>query len=420
MGTIYAEATPPGRGGVSIVRVSGPLAHQLLRDLTGSELVARQLTHLTLRDGAEVIDAAMAVRFDAGASFTGEDSGEFHVHGAPAVVIRLLAALHSRGARLAEPGEFTRRAFINGRIDLTEIEGLADLLAADTEAQRKQAMRLASGELRDRANVWRDRLIRAGALLTAEIDFPDEDVPDARDPLVAELIQQTRHDIADVLAAAPLAEQLKRGFEVAIVGEPNVGKSSLLNAIARRSVALVSDIAGTTRDVIEFRTDLHGLPVTFLDMAGLRDTDDQLEAMGVAAARSRAAAADLRVHLLIDGGRSDVDLRAGDIQVWSKGDLHPDRSRAVSAVTGAGVDELLSDIFTELRDRVGSGGLATNERQVQALSTAESALRIPADAPAEIAADDLRSAVQALAKLIGKVEVDDYLDAVFSQFCIGK
>lgn len=420
MDTIYAEATPPGRGGVSIVRVSGPLSHQLLRELTGTELVARQLTHSTLRDGAEVIDDAMAVRFDKGSSFTGEDSAEFHVHGAPAVVTRLFAALHSRGGRLAEPGEFTRRAFLNGRMDLTEVEGLADLLAADTEAQRKQAMRLASGELRDRADIWRERLIRAGALLTAEIDFPDEDVPDGRDPEVADLIRQTRQDIADVLAAAPLAEQLKRGFQVAIVGEPNVGKSSLLNAIARRSVALVSDIAGTTRDVIEFRTDLYGLPVTFLDMAGLRETDDPLEAMGVAAARRRAEASDLRVHLLSDNGGSDIAFRDGDIKVQSKSDLHSGQHRAVSSVTGAGIDELLSDVFNELRDRVGSGGLATHERQVQSLGVAESALRIPPDAAAEIAADDLRTAMQALAKLIGKVEVDDYLDAVFSQFCIGK
>lgn len=420
MDTIYAEATPPGRGGVSIVRVSGPLAHQLLRDLTGTEPEARRLTRCTLRDAGEAIDDAMAVRFDAGSSFTGEDSAEFHVHGAPAVVTRLSAALQSRGARLAEPGEFTRRAFTNGRMDLTEVEGLADLLAAETEAQRKQAMRVATGELRAHAEIWRDRLIQAGALLTAEIDFPDEDVPDRRDPRVAQLIQQTRLDIAEVVASAPLAEQLKRGFEVAIVGEPNVGKSSLLNAIARRSVALVSDIAGTTRDVIEFRTDLHGLPVTFLDMAGLRETDDRLESMGIAAARQRADAADLRVHLLSGESGSDVEFRDGDIRLQSKGDLRHDHLPAVSSVTGAGIADLLSDIFTTLRDRIGSGGLATHERQVQALELAESALQIPPDAPAELADADLRTAMQALAKLIGRVEVDDYLDLVFSQFCIGK
>jgi len=420
MDTIYAEATPPGRGGVSIVRVSGPAAHALLRDLGGLNPEARRLTRCLLRDEGEVVDDAMVVRFDAGASFTGEDSAEFHLHGAPAVVARLSAALRRRGARLAEPGEFTRRAFANGRMDLTEIEGLGDLLQAETEAQRRQAMRVAAGELRDLARGWRQRLIEAGAMLTAEIDFPDEDLPDQRDPRVAQLLAQTRHEIAEVLSTARSAQQLRRGFEVAIIGEPNVGKSSLLNRIAQRSVAIVSEIAGTTRDVIEFRADLEGLPVTFLDTAGLRDTDDRVEAMGVALARERAEAADLRIHLVAGGAVDKAALRAGDIVVRAKGDLIGSPKDAVSALTGEGVSRLLARVGAELRGRVGDGGLAAHERQVHALAEAMAVLDVPEINPAELVAEHVRSAAQALARLMGIVEVDDYLDVVFSRFCIGK
>lgn len=420
MDTIYAEATPPGRGGVSIIRMSGPRAGAIATELAGEPGPPRMAVLRTLRDGDEVIDQGLVLRFGAEASFTGEEVVEFHLHGAPVIVARLGQALSRRGARLAEAGEFTRRAFLAGRFDLTEVEGLSDLLAAETEAQRRQAMQLAAGKLRDAAAGWRHALVTAGGLVAASIDFPEEDALDEVPREALELIRHVADQIAEQLAGAPAAERLREGFQVAILGAPNVGKSTLLNRIARREVAIVTDVPGTTRDVLEFHCDLGGLAVTFLDTAGLRDTEDRVEAIGVKRARERAEGADLRVILVESEGEGTELAREGDIFRRAKADLSGGSETGVSGLTGEGVDDLLGAIATELRCRIAGAGLVANRRQAEQLERALSALRGVEGQPAELVGEAVRVALQSLERLVGLVGADDYLDVVFSRFCIGK
>lgn len=412
MDTIYAESTPPGRGGVSVVRLSGPDARAIGEAVAGPLPVARRAELRALRDG-EIIDQALVIRFDHGASFTGEDVVEFHLHGAPVIVRRLGQVLTARGARLAEAGEFTRRGFLNGSIALSEAEGLSDLLAAESDAQRKQAMRVVGGELADWADSLRARLIRAGALIEASLDFADEDVPEEVPAEALQLLADVREDMLAVLNGFPAAERLRAGFEVAIVGPPNAGKSSLLNRIAQRDLALVSDIPGTTRDIIELHTELDGLAVTFLDTAGLRDTDDLVEQMGVGRARERAQAADLRLHL------EEADaalLQQGDLVLRSKSDLG---EGDLSAHTGEGVAEMLTAVRERLAGRVAGAGLISRQRQADALRRAVLGLSEIGGAP-ELLAERLRIAIQGLAEVVGRVAPDDYLDEIFASFCIGK
>lgn len=412
MDTIYAESTPPGRGGVSVVRLSGPDARAIGEAVAGPLPVARRAELRALRDG-EIIDQALVIRFDHGASFTGEDVVEFHLHGAPVIVRRLGQVLTARGARLAEAGEFTRRGFLNGSIALSEAEGLSDLLAAESDAQRKQAMRVVGGELADWADSLRARLIRAGALIEASLDFADEDVPEEVPAEALQLLADVREDMLAVLNGFPAAERLRAGFEVAIVGPPNAGKSSLLNRIAQRELALVSDIPGTTRDIIELHTELDGLAVTFLDTAGLRDTDDLVEQMGVGRARERAQAADLRLHL------EEADaalLQQGDLVLRSKSDLG---EGDLSAHTGEGVAEMLTAVRERLAGRVAGAGLISRQRQADALRRAVLGLSEIGGAP-ELLAERLRIAIQGLAEVVGRVAPDDYLDEIFASFCIGK
>lgn len=417
METIYAEATPPGRGGVSIVRLSGPRAREIGEALAGPLPRARMAYRRAVRDEG-LIDEALVLRFDAGASFTGDQVVEFQLHGAPVIVRRLQAALSARGARLAEAGEFTRRSFLNGTMALSGVEALSDLLAAETEAQRVQAMRVVSGELAAWTGALREKLIRAGALIEASLDFADEEVPEDVPPEVFELLAEVRAQIGRQILGVPAAERIRAGFEVAIIGPPNAGKSSLMNRIAGREVALVSDEAGTTRDVLELRTELGGLAVTFLDTAGLREAEDKVERMGVARARDRAAAADLRV-ILLGESLADEPLRVpGDIVIRSKADLG---SGDISAVTGAGVDALLARVADELTGRVAGAGLVCRHRQAEALRDAHGALgTADRGMPAEILAELVRNVSARLAEVVGRVAPDDYLDEVFSSFCIGK
>ncbi len=417
METIYAEATPPGRGGVSIVRLSGPRAREIGEALAGPLPRARMAYRRAVRDEG-LIDEALVLRFDAGASFTGDGVVEFQVHGAPVIVRRLQAALSARGARLAEAGEFTRRSFLNGTMALSGVEALSELLAAETEAQRVQAMRVVSGELAAWTGALREKLIRAGALIEASLDFADEEVPEDVPAEVFELLAEVRGQIGRQILGVPAAERIRAGFEVAIIGPPNAGKSSLMNRIAGREVALVSDEAGTTRDVLELRTELGGLAVTFLDTAGLREAEDKVEQMGVARARDRAAAADLRV-ILQDGSLAEEPLRvAGDIVVRSKADIG---AGDISAVTGAGIAALLARVADELTGRVAGAGLVSRHRQAEALRHAHAALGM-ADRtmPPEILAELVRNVSARLAEVVGRVAPDDYLDEVFSSFCIGK
>lgn len=416
MVTIYAEATPPGRGGISVVRLSGSEARAIGEAIAGPLPEARRAELRSLRDG-ELIDRGLVIRFDEGASFTGEEVVEFQIHGAPVVVRRLELALRRHGARLAEPGEFTRRGLLSGAIALSEVEALSDLLSAESEAQRQQAMRVVSGELTRWTESLRGRLVRAGALIEVSLDFADEEVPEDVPAEVFDLLNGVREDILAELSGYPAAERLRSGFEVAIVGPPNAGKSSLLNRIARRELALVSDIAGTTRDVIELHTELGGLAVTFLDTAGLRDTVDAVETMGVERAVARARAADLRVHLSETGEPVGDLLKDGDLVLRTKADHG---GKGVSSVTGAGIEEMLASIRNRLSLRVAGAGIISRRRQAEALEDAARALDITRDRPAELIAEAVRQASHRLNEVIGRVAPDDYLDEIFSRFCIGK
>jgi tRNA modification GTPase len=427
METIFALASGQGRAGVAVVRVSGPLAFAAVLSLCGAVPETRRASLRLIRDGDDILDQALVLTFAKGASFTGEESAEFHLHGSVATVRAVLAALGARpGLRLAQPGEFTRRALENGRLDLTQVEGLADLIDAETEAQRRQAMRVLDGAVGRRAESWRRDLIRAAALIEATIDFADEDVPVDVGPEVALLVSGVLEDLRRELSGAAAAEHIRDGFEVAIVGRPNAGKSTLLNALAGREVALTSEHAGTTRDVIEVRMNLGGLAVTLLDTAGLRDSDDPVESMGVDRAVQRAGQADLRIFLL-DG--DDVPMltpRPGDLAVRGKADLRSGLpALSVSGKTGQGLDALLNEISRELSGRVAGAGIAVRERQRLAVEKAVRHLEavqggLSGGAASELVADDLRQAIAALDSLVGRVDVEHLLDVIFASFCIGK
>ena len=429
MDTIFALATARGKAGVAVVRISGPSALTAGRELAGDLPQPRQTAVRMLRgaDGSD-LDRALVLCFAAGHSFTGEDVVEFHLHGSTATIAAVLRELGDiPGLRLAEPGEFTRRALENGRLDLAQIEGLADLIEAETEAQRKQALRVFSGALGQKAEGWRSKLIRAAALLEATIDFADEDVPVDVAPEVLALIDAVAAELTTEVAATRTAERIRDGFEVAIIGAPNVGKSTLLNALAGREAAITSEVAGTTRDVIEVRMDLRGLPVTMLDTAGLRASQDTVEAIGIQRARDRAAAADLRVFVIEgDALPADVAQQPGDIVVQAKADLRPLDGLAVSGKTGAGVSALIDQITRTLEARASGAGIATRERHRTAMMRAagplESARNQIGNGPdlSELAAEDVRSAIRALDSLVGRVDVEDLLDEIFASFCIGK
>lgn len=427
MDTIYALATARGRSGLAVVRISGPAAPAAGLALCGSLPAARfaGLRHLTW--GGELLDEALVLTFAEGASFTGEAVVELHCHGGPAVVEAVLRALSVQpGLRLAEPGEFTRRALENGVLDLAQVEGLADLIDAETEAQRRQAVRVLSGAVGQKVEGWRRDLIRAGALLEATIDFADEDVPVDVSPEVLALIDGLMDDLGREAAGVTAAERIRDGFEVAIVGAPNAGKSTLLNQLAGREAAITSEIAGTTRDVIEVRMEIAGLPVTFLDTAGLRDTEDRLERAGIERALARAEAADLRLFLS-DGSDLPLEPVGDDIVVIGKADTRSGISGlAVSGKTGQGVPELMARIGEILAQRVGSAGALVRERHRVAVTTAIAALAesraevVRPDSRVELAAEHLRQAVRALDALVGRVDVDDLLGEIFASFCIGK
>lgn len=430
--TIFAPATGAGRAAVAIIRLSGPSSHDTIRKLTGRAVPPwRTLSLATLkREDGEILDHALVVVFPAGASYTGEAMAEIHCHGGTAVLSEVLDTLGSSpGLRLAEPGEFTRRALLAGRMDLGEVEGLSDLLAAETSEQRRQALRLHSGAVSRRVAEWRGLLLRARALIEVTIDWADEEVPEDFSPELVTLLDRTIAGMEDELARAGPAERLRSGFEVAIVGPPNAGKSSLLNAIAGRDAAIVSEVAGTTRDVLEVRFDLGGLPVTFLDTAGLRQAHDSVEAIGIERARRRGAAADLR--LLIRAPDVPLDPTAdhlgeeGDIRVWAKSDLGTGEGQVATSIPrGEGIDALLSLVREKLLTRAAGAGVLGNQRQQRAVELACTHLRrcreISGRSGAELAAEELRLATEALDRLVGRVGVEDVLGEIFAGFCLGK
>jgi len=429
MSTIFALATALGKSGVAVIRLSGPLAFTASERLAGSLPEHRVAGLRSLRDADGILlDQALVLTFQHGHSFTGEDVAELHLHGGPATIKAVLETLGDiDGLRLADPGEFTRRALENGCLDLAQIEGLSDLLEAETDAQRKQALRVFSGALGDKAELWRKDLIRAAALLGATIDFVDEDVPVDVTPEVNTLLDGVMSALAVEAVGVQVSERIRDGFEVAIVGAPNVGKSSLLNRLAGRDAAITSEVAGTTRDVIEVRMDLNGLPVTILDTAGLRDTEDTVEGIGIERAISRAKHADLRVFLY-DDELLDLPLEPekDDIVVRSKADIYDGEAFSVSGLTGEGLEMLTSRISAVIENLAQGAGIAIRERHriaivraMRALETAKIELGYGIER-SELAAEELHTAIRALDSLVGRVDVEHVLDEIFSSFCLGK
>lgn len=430
--TIFALSSGQLPSGVALVRLSGPRVRFALETMTGSVPSSRRTVLRDIRaTGGEPIDRGLVLFFAGPASFTGEDVAEFHLHGGRAVVAALLAALGALpGFRLAEAGEFTRRAFEAGRLDLTAAEGLADLIAAETDGQRRQALRLAGGAFRARADDWRRQLIALRAAVEADLDFSDEE--DVPGDVIADLrprIDALRAELERELEAGKRGERIRDGFEVVVLGPPNAGKSSLVNALSRRDVAIVTDIPGTTRDLLEVHLDLGGYAVTLVDTAGLRSGGDVIEAEGMRRGRARAAAADLILWLDETGaGAPDelVQLGVPVVALRSKSDLRPPGLRGINDLAvddRASVDRLVVRLTKLAAERLGGEApLISRARQRQCVERACVALRM-ATAPGlaeEIIADRLREAGHALGRLTGRIDVEDVLGSIFSTFCIGK
>lgn len=429
--TIFALATPPGRGAVAIIRLSGPHTDSALSGLGAGDLAPRLATLRTLRHAGAVLDQALVLRFLGPRSYTGEDAAELHLHGSRAVVEAVSLALSQLGLRPADPGEFTRRAFENGRMDLAQAEAVADLVDAETSAQAAQALGQLDGALSATYAGFRRDLLTALALVEAEIDFPDEDVPDHLAQSAGPVLDRLLGDLTTALVDADRGRRVREGYRIVLIGETNAGKSALFNALVRREAAIVTPIAGTTRDVLDADMVIGGYAVTLSDTAGLRESADPIEAEGVRRARARAEGADLRLWIRAPGDPAGVAadyVKADDFVVWTKSDLAGpalSSGMAVSAVTGQGLEALHKALSERLsRDLSGSDFPAvTRERHRRRLSEAAEAVEAArarlADAP-ELAGEDLRRAADALSRVTGEVGVEDILDEVFSTFCIGK
>lgn len=439
--TIHALSSGALPAGVAVVRVSGPKSGFVLETMCGGLPAPRRATMRRVRHphSGTLLDMALVLWLPGPASFTGEDVAEIHCHGGRAVVASVLEALAAiDGCRPAEPGEFTRRAFDNDRLDLLEVEGLADLIAADTQAQQRMALAQAGGALGALYDGWRSRIVRARALIEAEFDFADEeDVPDDVSAGMWTDVARLAQDIGEHLDRSKGAERIRDGLQVVLLGKPNAGKSSLLNALARRDVAIVAEEAGTTRDVIEVHLDLGGYPLTLVDTAGLREAGGAVEREGIRRALARAASADLALWLVAgdtDGAAASEsppeDLAAELWRIASKADLAEasDAGGAprhrISVRTGAGVDALIADLARFAEDRMGRIGeaVATRERHKVHLHTAVAALEaaLHSSRPLELRAEDLRLAGEALGRIAGRFGVEDLLDVIFGEFCIGK
>lgn len=445
--TIYAPATPPGRSGVAVVRVSGPQALESLKILNCNKMPHPRYAELyTLNNpvSRETIDKALVLYFQNPASYTGEDVVEYHIHGGRAVLQGLLKALSiCEGHRLAEAGEFTRRAFENGKMDLTQAEAVADLIDAETQAQKSQALLQMGGALYDLYAEWTETLKKSLAHLEADIEFPDEDMPEGVSPQVLQDLNQLKNEIDGHLNDNRSGERLRDGLKIAVIGAPNAGKSSLVNALAQRDVAIVSDIAGTTRDLIEVHMDLNGLHVTLIDTAGLRpdqlgDSDhDSIESEGIRRALKQAHEADVKM-LVFDATEATLDkhtqslIDENALIVVNKEDLasakHPDpdidRAVYVSAKSGKGLKALEDALLNKAQDMIAGAQdrpTLTRARHRDALELCRSALErgLNASLP-ELVAEDTRIAMRALGKITGRVDVEDLLDVIFSDFCIGK
>jgi tRNA modification GTPase len=421
--TIFAVASGAGQAAIAVMRLSGPGSHAMLAALCARVPPPRRASFRQLRDteGAE-LDQGVVVWLPGPGSYTGEDAAELYLHGGRAVLNAVADALVALGARPAEPGEFTRRAFLNGRMDLTEAEAVHDLVAAETEAQRRQALRQLDGALGALYRGWADRLRLLLAQQEALIDFPDEDLPPEVEAEVLDEMATLGREVAAHLNDERRGERLREGLVFAITGRPNVGKSSLVNALAERDVAIVAATPGTTRDVVEARVVLGGVPVTLIDTAGLRDTADDIEAEGVRRARARAAVADL-VVVVIEAGEPGLD---GDVLVANKLDLGgavPEGGIGVSALTGEGLAVLrarLAGAARSLTEGSGPPPLTQARHRAALLEAQDRLVGAQAATLAELRAEDLRLALRAIGRITGSVGVEDILDTLFARFCIGK
>jgi tRNA modification GTPase len=438
--TIFAPASGGGRAAIAVIRLSGPACARALEAIApGAHFPDRVATLRALKDprDGEHLDRALVVRFLAPRSFTGEEMAELHVTGGRAVVAGIVGALaRIPGLRPAEPGEFAWRAFDNGKLDLSEVEGLADLVEAETAAQRRQAQRIADGALSRESEAIRAKLIEAMAVLEAQIDFSDVEDADALSLDAARgLAAEAARRVRSALAGAEAGARLREGFNVVIAGPPNVGKSTLMNALARRDVSIVSAIPGTTRDLVEVALDLRGLPVTLVDTAGIRETDDPIEREGVARARRRAEEADLTLWLSdgaattepppLGDGRRIVVLTKADRQSSDGAGAAPPGAMRISALTGAGLSQLLDAVADLAEERmVGPApALITLERHRAAFADALGALDRaldPAQLELELMAEDLRLAARALERIAGRIDVEEVLGDIFSRLCVGK
>ena len=451
--TIFALSSAPGKAGVAVVRVSGIGAWESLSQLTPKQSLPlpRQTKLMSLHYGESEIDKAMVIGFKAPHSFTGEDVVEYHCHGSPAIMEELFAALATLPHhRMAQHGEFTRRAFENGKLDLTEAEAIADLIDAETKIQKEQALLQMGGHLSTLYHGWAGELTKALAYVEAIIDFPDEDVPDTETAKAKPAIEKLQSDIAMHLNDGRKGERLRSGIEIAVIGAPNAGKSSLVNALAQRDIAIVSDMAGTTRDVIEAHLDLGGYPVIIADTAGLRPDQigetgqEGIESEGIKRALRKAETADIRL-LIFDGLNSEIDhhtldlyneqalvlVNKADVQSGDKSLFHVKQGMIggqeplfISVKTGQGIDKLIEALTAKIAEQFAVSRETpslTRERHRQHLEQCQAFLsQALAQFQPELMAQDLRFAVNALGRITGRVDVEDLLDVIFKDFCIGK
>jgi tRNA modification GTPase len=431
--TIFALATGAGRAAIAVIRLSGPGASGVLAEIAGLTPRPRFAHYVHFRDprNGETLDHGLALFFPAEQSPTGEDCAELQIHGGRAVIDGFLTYLSEvPGFRAAEPGEFARRSFANGKMDLSQVEGLADLIDAETEFQRRQALRAFGGGLRRRVEDWRSAIIQASALVEAELDFSDEGDVLAPAETLRPRLEPLAAEMEELARQAPVAERLRDGFLVLLLGPPNSGKSTLLNALARRDVAIVSAIPGTTRDMIEVHLDLGGLPIILVDTAGLREAEDEIERVGVARTRARIGEADLLLWLSEGGSAAAPEEVSAEgvehIKVATKADIQTSAGcdLAISAQTGLGMEALIAKIRARAEQSLGDGSsaLLTRARHRNLVCEAAGCIRacLEADKPLEIVAEDLRASGRALGRIVGAVDVEDVLDAIFGQFCIGK
>jgi tRNA modification GTPase len=434
--TIYALATGVGRAAIGVFRLSGSKVPDVVKAFAGNLPEPRRARLVSFRDphSGAVLDRGLVLFFPAPASFTGEDAAEFHIHGGHAVAAAFVRAFETLpDLRAAEPGEFTRRAFLNGKLDLSAVEGIADLIEAETELQRRQALQHMSGALRDRALLWRSILLEASARLEGSIDFADEadvsgEFSEALRQLLDPLVEELERDLS-----GRAGERIRDGLTIMLAGPPNAGKSTLLNALARRDVAIVSPYPGTTRDLLEVRLDIEGVAVILLDTAGLRESIDPVEAIGIERAKQKSQSADLVLWLCEAGSPQVPDIALeSHLEVWpitTKADLElggqTKGSLSVSAQTGFNLDLLWTRLAAFTREKSGGGEprLITRQRHREAFQRAAESLRrmlSDVERPVEFLAEDLRVAIRALESLVGGVDADDVLGEIFSRFCIGK